>query len=310
MFRATPVDTSFRSYSGGGCRTCIDTVDDSKLMQETNGARGMKGESWPTSEAPQNYGFTSVVAPATKDGQGNILDCAEGFMQFMGGNRNFPVCGVMDDRRHRLKGLKPGDSAMYRQKDDGRQFHLTDEGGYWSDTVTTRMQLVSQSGAPQQQRQQQQGGQQQPASGATGQNPVYKNGQKSMKYVDVTSDRSRVSGKNSLLMLEDGNGYVHASDDKQVWLGMEKGKASFARVLTEDGIAVNVWAKLGAGPLPNMCGGNYAEVGAQVEPPKKLFFAKTADVEALVARVEAMEARLAALERNHPILFWFLKRAL
>ena len=70
MFRSTPVDTSNRAYTGGGCRATIDTIDDSPLMQEATNTRGMKDETWPTQEAPQNYGFTSVVADAMKDAQG------------------------------------------------------------------------------------------------------------------------------------------------------------------------------------------------------------------------------------------------
>src|SRR4051794_13442885 len=105
MHRQTEYDISFRGYTAGGGRTCVDKVDDGPLMQEGNDSTGMKGESWPKCEAPQNYGFSSVVADASKGKDGQIDQCAEGNMSFMGGNRNYPVMANMDDRRHRLKNL-------------------------------------------------------------------------------------------------------------------------------------------------------------------------------------------------------------
>src|SRR5215467_10621808 len=98
MHRATPVSTSFRAYSGGGARSCVTSVDDGHFMQEMAG-NFMKGESRQKIESPQNYGFTSVVMDADKGQDGAITGSAEGFMTFCGGNRSFPVCAVMDDRR-------------------------------------------------------------------------------------------------------------------------------------------------------------------------------------------------------------------
>ena len=71
-----------------------------------------------------------MVMPADKGKDGQIEGSAEGFMSYMGGNRSFPVCGVMDDRRHRVKGMEKGDSAMYRTREDGQQFHLSDKGNF------------------------------------------------------------------------------------------------------------------------------------------------------------------------------------
>jgi phage gp45-like len=194
MHRATPANTSFRAYVAGGARTVIHQADDSKLMQEMGG-NFAKGESRGKVESPQNYGFTSVVMDADKGQDGSVSGGAEGFMQFPGGNRSFAVCGVMDDRRHRLKGLEKGDVAMFRTKDDGLQMHMSQDGGFFTgpNDKNVRMQLVQKP------QQQQQGGQgQQPAqrdasggsSGGgsssqqgsgkpTGQKPVYKNGQDS-----------------------------------------------------------------------------------------------------------------------------------
>jgi hypothetical protein len=133
MHRATPYDINFRGYSSGGCRTLVDTIADEHLMQESTNSQGMKGESWPTCESPQNYGFTSVVADARKSGNpGKIQQCAEGFMSFIGGNRNFPVMAMMDDRRHRLinlaKDAAKGASALFGLKEWGQQFLNTDTG--------------------------------------------------------------------------------------------------------------------------------------------------------------------------------------
>jgi len=63
-------------------------------------------------------------------------------MSFIGGSRSFPVAGAMDDRRHRLRGLSPGDAAMNRGKDDDMQIHLTSSGMYHSAPQMVRLQLV------------------------------------------------------------------------------------------------------------------------------------------------------------------------
>jgi hypothetical protein len=112
MHRSTPADTLHRSYDSGGARTIIDTVNDGPMMQEMAG-NFMKGESRKDIEAPQNYGFSSVVRAATKGNDGQIEASAEGFISFMGGNRSFPICAVMDDRRYRPMGLKQGENSQY-----------------------------------------------------------------------------------------------------------------------------------------------------------------------------------------------------
>jgi phage gp45-like len=164
MHRNSPYDTSFRGYASGGARTCIDKIDDSTLMQETNDAAGNRGETWPKAEAPQNYGFTSVVADATKSAAGAIQQCAEGFMSFIGGNRNFPVAGMMDDRRHRLKNLAKdaakGATAMFGLKEWGQQFLNTEDGNFLTGNTQkkNRFALVeNQNGQKQQGQSQGQG---------------------------------------------------------------------------------------------------------------------------------------------------------
>src|SRR3954462_516651 len=112
MHHAASNSTATRAYSAGGSRATVDTADDDKQMQEMSGSM-MFGESADKIEAPQNYGFTSVVRPADKDKDGNILDAAEALISYVGGSRSHGVAGVMDDRRYRMKELKPGDTAFF-----------------------------------------------------------------------------------------------------------------------------------------------------------------------------------------------------
>jgi phage gp45-like len=117
MHRATPLNSSIRGYTAGGSRSVVDQVDDTKLMQEMSG-NFMINETRSGVEAPQNYGFTSVVFNAEKDSSGKIAASAETFVSFLGGNRSLPVTGNMDDRRHRMYKLQQGDTAMFRGRGD------------------------------------------------------------------------------------------------------------------------------------------------------------------------------------------------
>jgi phage gp45-like len=142
MHRATPVNTSFRSYSSGGARSVVDKVDDSTLMQEMAG-NFMKGETRDKVESPQNYGFSSVVQAAKKGADGQIAESAEAFIQFVGGNRSFPVCGIMDDRRFRPMGLKPGENSQY---DDLGQMTLLRRTGLYLLSLDSEDESQQQSG--------------------------------------------------------------------------------------------------------------------------------------------------------------------
>jgi Bacteriophage Mu Gp45 spike protein len=263
MHRATPAHSSFRAFSAGGARATVNSVDDSKFMQE-HASDFMAGESRKGIESPQNYGFTSVCAPPTKDEMGNIIACAETFIHFMGGNRSFPVGGNMDDRRHRLLGLNPGDVAMFRQALDKLQFHLNDLGGFLTAPrdKTLRMHLLDEDTQQQQQGGQSGGG----GSGGTraadggggssggaqggkqkakmGQQAVYKDAQKSFRYVDVTKDETRASGTNVRSYLADGKAYLDVNEDKNVYLGAQKGKGTFAMLVTVKGPVVNGQGKI------------------------------------------------------------------
>jgi phage gp45-like len=269
MHRATPLHTSLRAYSSGGARSVVDKVDDTKFMQEMAG-NFMANETRKGIEAPQNYGFTSVVFDAEKDALGKIVGSAETFIGFMGGSRSFPVSGNMDDRRHRLFKLLAGDTAMFRGRGDKQQFHMTQDGGFWSapQDKTVRMQLVpsdSESNATHQKASSasggsgntgsardtsggsgsgtsSQGGQQQQKRG---QEAVYQDGQKSYRFVDVTKDKTRVSGTQVHHMLQDGNTYLHINSDKKVYVGAEAGRGSFDYLVTLSGPCVNSLGKKG-----------------------------------------------------------------
>lgn len=138
MHRATPANSSFRAYVAGGARVTVPEVDDKKLMQESKG-NFMANESREKIEAPQNYGFTSVVRDANKGKDGKIETSAETFVQFMGGNRSFPVFGNMDDRRFRLKELEKGDVAMFDYLQ--HQFHLNEKGMFMTGRTDKKLKL-------------------------------------------------------------------------------------------------------------------------------------------------------------------------
>jgi prophage tail gpP-like protein/phage gp45-like len=254
VHRATPLNTSFRAYSAGGARGVVGAVDDTKLMQEVTG-HFLKGEKRSGIEAPQNYGFTSVNMPPDMDGTGNITGSAEHFTSFIGGSRSFPVAGIIDDRRHRLKGLDQGDVAMFRTAQDNLQLHLTSSGGFWSspDSKKLRMQLI--------QGQQQQGGsaQARDASGGSaggggtqgsgtqgGQQPVYK--QDSKQFFELNGSMTQLVNKAHQFLLQDQSKGIEINNDENVYLGAKKDAGQFLRVMLEDGsIAQNVFGLKGGG---------------------------------------------------------------
>jgi phage gp45-like len=265
MHRATPANSSFRAYTGGGTRSAVDTIDDSKLMQEMGG-NFMHSENRQAIESPQNYGFTSVVAPATKGSDGSITDSAEAVISFMGSNRSFPVAGVMDDRRHRLRNMKPGDVAMFRQASDKLQMHLNTAGAFLTGprNKTVRMQLVDEDSGQQQQGQQQSlrpdgtardvlhvgshagtgssgsssGSQQQ----TKGQSPIYENGQKSYRFVHCTGGETACGGSSVRDYLQDGKCYRETTGGN-VYLGADH-SANQQIVVTVLGPAKNTLAQV------------------------------------------------------------------
>ena len=263
-------------------------VDDQKYMQESKG-NFMANEKRKEIEAPQNYGFTSVAGDADKGKDGKMQDSAETFIQFMGGNRSFPVMQNMDDRRHRLWGLEKGDSASFRQATDMLQSHMNKDGMFHTGPrdKTVRMQLVDQDSGDQQKQQGQQGSgpngqltffdlmpeersfppnmevmegngialleasgggdgsQSQGGQQEKGQKSIYKKGQDSFRFCEVTKDKSRMGGDNVHLSLNDKETYVHCrSSDKHVYLGAEAEKKKFALVVTTAGPCKNVKGRI------------------------------------------------------------------
>jgi phage gp45-like len=256
MHRATPSNTSFRSYVAGGARTTVSKMDDSKLMQEAT-ANFMKGETRSAIESPQNYGFTS--ANFGEDDSGS----AESAVHFMGGNRSFPVMGPVDDRRHRLKGLGEGDTAMHRGKDDAMQIHLTSDGMYHSAPQMVRCQLVpagSSASAPPQQQQPQAtqldggggnggGGQQdqQSQNKPSGQQAVAGAGADSSDFMHVKSAEARLSSgkKVRLSTSKDDDDVLHESSSGKDYVGGTPDQHKFSKILTLSGPSINGMGRIG-----------------------------------------------------------------
>jgi phage gp45-like len=209
MHRATPANTLYRSYDAGGSRSTIASVDDTPLMQ-TMAGNFMKGESRKAVEAPQNYGFTSVVRDATKSQDGQLNECAEGFMTFIGGNRSFPVCTVMDDRRYRLKALEKGDVAMFDYLQ--HQLHFNTNGMFLTGRTDKKVKIQL---ADPPQDQQQSGGSSGGAlsgytalasSGDSSGGSSQSGGQKSLKGQTKRYDKT---SKQYLEMTKDSHNLVH-----------------------------------------------------------------------------------------------------
>jgi hypothetical protein len=289
----------------------------------------------------QNYGFTSVPVKQSEEDKGQKQtgqsqqggggngggagtpgkqgkqpkgDAAEPIIMYLNGSRSHPVALAVDDRRHRMMNMKAGDVAFYDHQQ--QQLHFNKDGAFLTGNTDKKVRMrlagAGKPGEPKKKEGEQEATEQKKKK--FGQQPRYD--MSSTKFVDIDKTYSKVSNDRVFLMQPDGNGYVDVTE-KKVWLGMEKGKAKHARVLTEDGISDNVYARLGAGPLPFPTSGGGRGSSASISseegailPRKKCFFAFTSDLEALAARVEMIEARLAALEKNHPILFWFLRRGI
>lgn len=91
-------------------RGVIRLVNDSLKVQGVQIAL-LADETHDQVERFQNYGMTSVP-----------LEGAEGVFLSVGGSRDHGIVIAVDDRRYRLKGLKPGEVALY--DDQGQAVHL------------------------------------------------------------------------------------------------------------------------------------------------------------------------------------------
>lgn len=92
-------------------RAVLSALSDAAGIQVVQ-VKLLEGEVRDSVERLQNYGFTSVP-----------LAGAEGVMACVSGNRDHGIVIAMDDRRYRIKGLQPGEAAMYTHKDKEAHKH-------------------------------------------------------------------------------------------------------------------------------------------------------------------------------------------
>jgi phage baseplate assembly protein V len=98
-------------------RAVVSLINDSTGLQ-TLQVKILKGEVREL-ERFQNYGFTS-----------RPLAGAEALVVFVGGDRSHGVAVAVDDRRHRIKDLEPGESVMHNDQGDyviikkNREIHI------------------------------------------------------------------------------------------------------------------------------------------------------------------------------------------
>lgn len=86
-------------------RAVLTAVNDAGGIQGVQ-VKLLEGEVRDGVERFQNYGFT-----------GSPLPGAEGVMVCVGGDRDHGIVIAMDDRRYRIKGLQPGEVAVYTDED-------------------------------------------------------------------------------------------------------------------------------------------------------------------------------------------------
>ena len=105
-------------------RGTIAKANDDPKMQEVD-VNGLHDETKTGVERFQNYGFSSVPLPPSMDDKG-VMRHAEAIVLSGSGNRSHPIVIGVDDRRHRPKKLKPGESAVY--DDQGQSFLVGRDG--------------------------------------------------------------------------------------------------------------------------------------------------------------------------------------
>ncbi len=92
-----------RNMLGRGIIRLVDDAAQQQLVQ----VQLYAGETRDRVERIQDYGFTAVP-----------LDGAEAFYAALGGRRDHIVIFRADDRRHRMSGLQPGESAHHNHLGD------------------------------------------------------------------------------------------------------------------------------------------------------------------------------------------------
>lgn len=103
-----------RSVANLITRAVVTSLDSAKKCQAA-GLKLIAGETKENVEYLEPYGFTSTAQEG-----------AEGMVLFPNGDRSHGVVIVVADRRYRLKGLKPGEVALF--DDQGQSVTLTREG--------------------------------------------------------------------------------------------------------------------------------------------------------------------------------------
>ncbi len=235
MHRATPVNSSFRSYTAGGARIVVREADDTKEMQEVE-ADFLDEENRKHIEAPQNYGFTSVTVDGDKGGQqggdqskhSDLKDGPETFIVFVGGNRSIPFTGPIDDRRHRLKSLDKGDVAMFRLATDQQQVHMTKDGTF----VSTRDDKIFRIALVPQKQQQQSSGQQQQQRGQESQVDANQNDAKT--FLEQNKDFYVIRRGNGWIVVTDQYVHIYNGSDGDQLLEPDKSKQGSHLYICDD----------------------------------------------------------------------------
>jgi hypothetical protein len=250
MHRSTPANSVFRAYSAGGARALLSKFDDLKGIQEVAGSF-LKGEARKGIEHAQQYGFTSLPFDPDEEKDGKPGLGPEAFVSFIGGNRSFPSMGPIDDKRHRLKGLSPGDVALFGGKDTGQQFHMNGVGTFLSAFAGAgkklRFQLqkkeASGQGGASSFAEGDAAGGQASAKEELGQKPVYK--AESAAHFELTDDGTVSVNKAHEIALPDGTAVIVR--DGQVYLGGDPAKGhQFEKVMLATGVpSINVNARSG-----------------------------------------------------------------
>lgn len=122
MKHFTPRNSADR-HDSGLSRAVVETVDDTKLMQEHQHSL-FGDEKQDKNEHAHPYGFTSV--PKKPSGTGKMRAAAEAFMSYMGAGRSHGVAVMVGDRRFRLYKLAEGEVGMH--DDQGHQVHFQRDG--------------------------------------------------------------------------------------------------------------------------------------------------------------------------------------
>lgn len=112
-------------------RAIISLVNDATLVQEVQ-VEGLPKETLDGVERFQEYGFTSHPHPG-----------AEALIAALGGSRQHPVVVATDDRRHRVKDLGEGETAIYTSQDkDGVKHRVHLKQGLVTEIHSGRSSIV------------------------------------------------------------------------------------------------------------------------------------------------------------------------